>query len=154
MGYYFTVQFITYHFSRKLQSLCIKRNIYYSEPEKYKQYNNIVIDKQLEFINKNGSVNIGYVICRECQGYYQLEAEEHPDDFESCLCGGELIYSEHFDNLSTVLSFANMDEELQKKLNEILVIEQSIQEKTKPYYDEEETQTMLKKLTESFMRDK
>ncbi|HOI39992.1 MAG TPA: hypothetical protein PL168_04615 [Methanobacterium sp.] len=47
-----------------------------------------------------------------------------------------------------------MDEELQKKLNEILVIEQSIQEKTKPYYDEEETQTMLKKLTESFMRDK
>jgi len=47
-----------------------------------------------------------------------------------------------------------MDEELQKKLNEMLVIEQSIQDKTKPYYDEEETKTMLKKLTESFMIDK
>jgi len=47
-----------------------------------------------------------------------------------------------------------MDEELQKKLNDILVIEQSIQKKIEPYYDEKETKTMLKKLTDSFMRDK
>lgn len=107
-----------------------------------------------DLINNNGSVKIGYVICRECQGYYQLEAEEHPDDFESCLCGGELVYSEHFETLSTVLSFANMDEELQKKLNEILVLEQSIQKKTKPYYTDRETNKMLKKLTESFTRGK
>ena len=106
------------------------------------------------FLDKNGSVNIGYVICRECKGYYQLEDGEHLDDFESCRCGGELVYSEHFDNLSTVLSFANMDEELQKKLNEMLIIEQSIQEKTKPYYNDRETKKMLKKLTESFIRDK
>jgi hypothetical protein len=47
-----------------------------------------------------------------------------------------------------------MDEELQKKLNEMLVIEQSIQSKTKPYYNDHETNKKLKKLTESFISEK
>lgn len=35
-----------------------------------------------------------YVWCKECQGYYKLEEDESPDDFESCQCGGKLIYAE------------------------------------------------------------
>lgn len=33
-----------------------------------------------------------YLICEVCDGYYKLEEEESPQDFESCSCGGRLIY--------------------------------------------------------------
>jgi len=33
-----------------------------------------------------------YLICEECDGYYKLEEEESPQDYESCSCGGRLIY--------------------------------------------------------------
>jgi hypothetical protein len=35
---------------------------------------------------------MGYVKCKSCNGRYDLEPEESPDDFESCQCGGELEY--------------------------------------------------------------
>lgn len=35
-----------------------------------------------------------YLVCEECGGYYQLNKGESPDDFESCLCGGKLTYTE------------------------------------------------------------
>ncbi len=72
-------------------------------------------------------VNIGYLICRNCKGYYQLEEEESPDDFDSCQCGGKLVHTYHFESLPTILAFADMDEEQQKKLNEILDLEQAMQ---------------------------
>ncbi len=35
----------------------------------------------------------GYLICEDCLGYYKLEKDESPDDFESCNCGGKLKFS-------------------------------------------------------------
>ena len=35
-----------------------------------------------------------YVWCKNCNGYYKLEEDESPDDFESCHCGGKLVYTE------------------------------------------------------------
>jgi len=35
-----------------------------------------------------------YVWCEECKGYYKLEKDESPEDFEGCQCGGRLIYTE------------------------------------------------------------
>ncbi|BDZ71475.1 DUF5518 domain-containing protein [Methanobacterium petrolearium] len=35
---------------------------------------------------------MGYLICEKCEGYYQLQEEEDPDDFKSCECGGKLIF--------------------------------------------------------------
>lgn len=32
-----------------------------------------------------------YLICRRCNGYYQLEEYESPEDFECCWCGGDLV---------------------------------------------------------------
>lgn len=32
-----------------------------------------------------------YLVCTRCNGYYELEEGESPDDFESCQCGGELV---------------------------------------------------------------
>lgn len=103
-------------------------------------------------INNDGCVNIGYLICRECKGYYELSEEEHPDDFEYCQCGGDLVYSHNFDTLSTVLSFAEMDDKLQEKLNEILILEQSIQNK-KNVNSSRKKGSILKKLSNSFTRD-
>ncbi len=37
---------------------------------------------------------MGYLICIECGGYYQLQHGERPEDFAECQCGGELIYKE------------------------------------------------------------
>jgi hypothetical protein len=38
---------------------------------------------------------MGYLICENCGGYYELQPGESPDDFtDVCACGGKLIYSE------------------------------------------------------------
>jgi len=37
---------------------------------------------------------MSYLICQRCYGYYKLEEDESPEDFESCQCGGQLSYSE------------------------------------------------------------
>lgn len=54
--------------------------------------------------------NPGYLICKDCNGYYKLQEGESPDDpqnlrfwdtenevfecFDKCDCGGELVYTE------------------------------------------------------------
>jgi hypothetical protein len=38
-----------------------------------------------------------YLICQKCGGYYELEDDESPEDFDSCQCGGKLIYTEYLD---------------------------------------------------------
>lgn len=36
----------------------------------------------------------GYLICDRCNGYYELQKGESPDEFvDECACGGKLIYS-------------------------------------------------------------
>jgi hypothetical protein len=36
-----------------------------------------------------------YLICQRCYGYYELGEDESPEDFDSCQCGGQLIYTEY-----------------------------------------------------------
>lgn len=38
-----------------------------------------------------------YLICQNCGGYYHLDDDESPDDFDRCQCGGKLIYSEYLE---------------------------------------------------------
>lgn len=42
---------------------------------------------------------MGYIICKECGGYYELGPDESPSEFETCTCGGELEYVESLENL-------------------------------------------------------
>lgn len=35
-----------------------------------------------------------YMICEKCHGYYRLQRNEFPEDFEHCQCGGNLKYVE------------------------------------------------------------
>ncbi|HML05558.1 MAG TPA: hypothetical protein VK426_07280 [Methanobacterium sp.] len=43
-----------------------------------------------------------YLVCTRCNGYYELEDGESPDNFEFCQCGGELVLvsdiKEYFNN--------------------------------------------------------
>ncbi|MDO8869800.1 MAG: hypothetical protein Q7V10_03510 [Methanobacteriaceae archaeon] len=36
----------------------------------------------------------GYLICENCNGYYQLQEGESPSEFDLCECGGHLNYQE------------------------------------------------------------
>lgn len=36
----------------------------------------------------------GYLVCSECNGYYKLQGDETPEDFEKCECGSSLTYHE------------------------------------------------------------
>lgn len=38
-----------------------------------------------------------YLICQNCGGYYHLDDDESPEDFDTCRCGGKLVYSENLD---------------------------------------------------------
>jgi hypothetical protein len=38
---------------------------------------------------------MSYLICRRCFGYYQLEEDESLEEFDSCQCGGQLVYTEY-----------------------------------------------------------
>jgi hypothetical protein len=38
--------------------------------------------------------NPGYLICEKCNGYYELQEGESPEDFESCECGGNLKFTQ------------------------------------------------------------
>jgi hypothetical protein len=61
---------------------------------KYKSIPELVQDIE----GYNGSVMTrGYLVCKNCGGYYKLQAGESPEDFERCRCGGELEYSEGID---------------------------------------------------------
>ena len=36
---------------------------------------------------------MGYIVCDKCQGYYELQPGEYPEDFDdTCECGGKLRY--------------------------------------------------------------
>ena len=40
--------------------------------------------------------NHGFLVCKDCKGYYELQKGESPEDFEQCDCGGELQYVQNF----------------------------------------------------------
>jgi len=63
------------------------------------------------------------------------------------------VYTQHFDTLSETVLCADMDEELQKKLNEIMDLEYYMQNKAKPYPGNKQIMgSVLNKLSESFNR--
>lgn len=62
----------------------------------------------------------------DCNGYYELEEGESPDDFEDCQCGGKLVYVQILGHYREAKRNARMNERLQTKLEEINGIESNI----------------------------
>ena len=52
-----------------------------------------------------------YLVCKKCNGYYEIKEGESPEDFAHCQCGGELKYIETLEELNYYnLSRSNNDE--------------------------------------------
>ncbi|MDP3486141.1 MAG: hypothetical protein Q8S06_11630 [Methanobacteriaceae archaeon] len=74
----------------------IKENKIDEELGKFKNEANDLVD---DFYNKfkdfklKKSENKGFLICENCHGYYKLQKDESPDEFNECECGGELKFS-------------------------------------------------------------
>lgn len=49
---------------------------------------------------KNGGL-MRFLFCEKCNGYYELQEGESPDDFEVCNCGGKLKYFDSLDEQDT-----------------------------------------------------
>lgn len=50
-----------------------------------------------EELLKSEEKNHGFLVCKDCNGYYELQEGEYPEDFEQCECNGELKYVMNFD---------------------------------------------------------
>lgn len=96
-----------------------------------------------EYLMENGIDNMsmnGYLICENCNGYYQLQEGETPSDFDFCECGGHLNYHETLDffsekNNETVLQFSenNMDYD---EIQEMVINLKNKAEKRKKEFEE------------------
>jgi hypothetical protein len=57
----------------------------------------------------------GYLVCNQCDGYYELNDNETPEDFEACACGNSLEYFESlFESDNPDLQFS---ESISKKVS-------------------------------------
>ena len=43
----------------------------------------------------------GFLFCKNCNGYYELQEGENIEDFESCECGGKLVYVDKIEEVET-----------------------------------------------------
>ena len=77
---------------------------------------------------------MNFLVCLDCDGYYQLEDNENPDDFESCQCGGKLTYTNDIEYYFEAKSTFNMDNELKRKLEEIKDLEKAYKYHSHKYY--------------------
>jgi len=54
-------------------------------------YNNKDISDRLSKMREKREISPGYLLCNNCNGYYELQAGEKADDFsDECECGGNL----------------------------------------------------------------
>lgn len=52
---------------------------------------------EYEELSESEKESHGFLVCKDCNGYYELQEGESPEDFEECDCGGELKYVQNFD---------------------------------------------------------
>jgi len=52
----------------------------------------------------------GYLVCSYCRGYYELQEDETPDDFERCECGNQLEFRQSMSQLHSNSYHDNFNE--------------------------------------------
>lgn len=45
---------------------------------------------------------MGYLVCKKCDGHYELQEGESPKDFTQCECGGKLKYAKNLDKKPSI----------------------------------------------------
>lgn len=74
----------------------------------------------------------GYLVCKKCNGFYQLEDGEAGDDFDECQCGGELVFHRKKLQIDEKRDF---HERLERKLQENRDKDKEYLKKSKPTKD-------------------
>jgi len=44
----------------------------------------------------------GFLVCEKCYGFYELQEDELPEDFDYCQCGGNLVFVDNFDEVENL----------------------------------------------------
>ena len=80
-------------------------------------------------MGKDNSDNIGngYLECEKCQGYYELQPGESPEDFDKCQSGGKLKYiqmlsTNKFDKIDDNIMNKRTSITLNEKRNLLIII--------------------------------
>jgi hypothetical protein len=78
----------------------------------------MVLDREenresVQFSNESA----GYLVCSGCDGFYELQEDETPEDFDKCECGSPLVYYK-------------TREELEKRLKSSLDLESTQSDET------------------------
>lgn len=59
---------------------------------------------------------MGYLVCKECRGYYKLQEGELPENFtDKCDCGGNLRYALSIDVVGKNTTFQSKEQNTEKK---------------------------------------
>lgn len=78
-----------------------------------------------------------YLVCYKCGGYYKLEHDESPDDFDYCSCGGELVYTDYLEGFLQEQKKLNAEQKFKQKISEEK-LEESANKKSNQYYSNKE----------------
>ena len=52
--------------------------------------------------------NLGFMVCDLCNGTYELDEEESPEDFDKCQCGGNLYHISNLEELNDLKKTCSM----------------------------------------------
>lgn len=88
----------------------------------------------------SGMSNNGYLVCEECNGYYQLQEGEIYSDFDYCECGGSLSYfadiNEYYDLPEAVFTENNINLADDDEIRIVLINLKNKAEKRKKLFEE------------------
>lgn len=73
----------------------------------------------------------GYLVCSGCDGFYELQEDETPEDFDKCECGSPLVYYKTKEELENRFKSSSNENLEVLKSNESIVDESSFEESAK-----------------------
>lgn len=73
----------------------------------------------------------GYLVCSGCDGFYELQEDETPEDFDKCECGSPLVYYKTKEELENRFKSSSNENLESLKSNEVIVDESPFEESAK-----------------------
>jgi hypothetical protein len=60
---------------------------------------------------------MGYLVCKDCGNYYELQPGETANDYDRCQCGGKLIYRKNLNSDIDDFNVSSHEKSSKNKLN-------------------------------------
>lgn len=75
--------------------------------------------------------SVGYLFCSGCDGFYELQEDETPEDFDKCECGSPLVYYKTKEELENRFKSSSNENLEPLKSNEAIFDESPLEESVK-----------------------